>query len=126
MANNKLTNKKALEWVLKNTAMPADVREKLENMAASLDRKSSSATHKPTKAQEENAALRDRIMEFLEEHPNLLVTCSDIGKKVPELEGMTTQKISPLMRVLEAEGKVTKLVEKGKSLYQLAKEEEGE
>lgn len=119
---NKMTNKKALEYVLKNvSALPADVKEKLENMVSALDNKATSTKRKPTKTQEENVGLRAAIMAFLRSEPDLLVTCTDIGKKVTELDGMNNQKISALMRALVDGGEVIKTVEKGKSLFQLAK-----
>lgn len=124
---NKMTNRKALAFVLENvTDLPADVREKLENMAASLDNKAASTTRKPTAKQVENIGLRKNIMDFLRGNPNLLVTCTDIGKKVKELDGMNNQRISALMRALVESGEVVKITEKGKSLFQLAKPIEGE
>lgn len=124
---NKMTNRKALAFVLENvTDLPADVREKLENMAASLDNKAASTTRKPTAKQVENIGLRKNIMDFLRDNPNLLVTCTDIGKKVKELDGMNNQRISALMRALVESGEVVKITEKGKSLFQLAKPTEGE
>lgn len=124
---NKMTNRKALAFVLENmTEMPADVREKLENMAAALDNKATSTKRKPTATQAANVGLREDIMAFLRENPNLLVTCTDIGKKVASLDGMNNQKISALMRGLVDSGEVVKTTEKGKSLFQLAPPSEGE
>ena len=123
---NKMTNRKALAFVLENvTDLPADVREKLENMAASLDNKAASTTRKPTAKQVENIGIRKSIMDFLRGNPNLLVTCTDIGKKVKELDGMNNQRISALMRALVESGEVVKITEKGKSLFQLAKKDNG-
>lgn len=117
-----MTNRKALAFVLENvTTLPADVREKLENMAVSLDNKASNPNKKPTATQLENAGFRENIMEFLRANPNLLVTCTDLGKKVKELDGLNNQRISALMRALVESGEVVKIVEKGKSLFQLAK-----
>lgn len=126
--SNKMTNRKALAFVLENVSdLPADVREKLESMAASLDNKAASTTRKPTKTQLENEGLRKDIMDFLRANPNLVVTCTDIGKKVPSLDGMNNQKISALMKPLAESGLVVKFTDKGKSLFQLAcPAEEGE
>lgn len=128
--NNKMTNRKALAFVLENMAdLPNDVREKLENMAAALDNKATSTSRKPTAKQLENIGFRKNIMDFLRDNPNLLVTCTDLGKKVPELADMNNQRISALMKPLVDGGEVVKITEKGKSLFQLAKpaaEDEGE
>lgn len=124
---NKMTNKKALTYVLENVAtLPADVKEKLENMVAALESKATSATRKPTKTQQENVGLRAAIMDFLRENPNLLVTCTDLSKRVAALDGMNNQKISALMRGLVDGGEVVKITEKGKSLFRLASEDEGD
>lgn len=136
---NKMTNRKALTAAISvmsnlntnpatdtinvdGTVYPiSDVVDKLEAMAAALDNKAASTTRKPTAKQTENIGFRENIMDFLRTNPNLLVTCTDIGKKVPELDGMNNQRIAALMKALVESGQVTKVVEKGKSLFQLAK-----
>lgn len=69
-------------------------------------------------------------MDFLRANPNRLLTCTEIGKEVTELDGMNNQRISALMRALVDGGEVTKVTVKGKSLFQLARpaatEDEGE
>ena len=52
----KVTNKSALNYVLTNFELPADVKEKLENMVAQLEKKSASPK-KETKTQKENKEL---------------------------------------------------------------------
>lgn len=119
---NKMTNRKALEYVVNryHDELPADVASKLKTMITALDHKANPATRKPTKTQEENAILRDHIMDYLRENPNLLVTCTDLGKHVPVLDGLNNQKIAALMKGLVDSRLVVKVVEKGKSLFQLA------
>lgn len=136
---NKMTNRKALTAaisVMRNLgANPAtntitidktvfnvsDVVDKLESMAAALDNKSAGATRKPTAKQTENIGFRGNIMEFLRENPNRLLTCTEIGKEVAELNGMNNQRISALMKPLVEGGEVVKTSVKGKTLFQLAK-----
>lgn len=119
---NKMTNRKALAFVLENVkTLPEDVRQKLEAMAAALNNKSANVKRKPTKTQLENEGLRGHIMAFLRENPNLFVTCTDLGKKVAALDGLNNQKISALMKPLVEGGEVIKVTEKGKSVFQLAK-----
>lgn len=143
MANNKITNRKALaiainaftdmstkaaedgengvSFKLDGQFYPIeDVIAKLEAMAASLDNKSANPNRKPTKTQQENEALRQEIMDFLRENPNLMVTCTDLSKRVSALNGLNNQKISALMRGLVEAGAVDKYTEKGKSVFQLA------
>lgn len=140
---NKMTNRKALSIAIAvlndrgtepdlNTIIidgvgyeAADVVAKLESMAAALDNKAANTKKKPTKTQLENVGLRAAIMSFLQENPNLIVTCTDLGKKVPELDDMNNQKISALVRGLVDGGEVTKITEKGKSFFKLAQPTEG-
>lgn len=120
---NKMTNKKALTYVLEYmTDIPADVREKLEAMLAALENKSST-TRKPTKTQLENEGYKQAILEFMENDPLRMMTCTELGKEVPELDSFNSQKISALMRGLVNDGVVTKVVEKGKSYFQLVVDE---
>lgn len=121
----KMTNKKAISYVLENvTDLPADVREKLEAILTSFEKKSS--TGKLTKTQQENLALRHLILDFMRDDPNRLMTCTEIGKAIPKLDGASNQKISHLMRGLVDTKEVEKLVEKGKSYFRLAPTEEVE
>ena len=113
---DKMTNKKALFWVKENTPnMPIDVAEKIDTMIASLEKKS--ANRKPTKVQEQNEELKTVIVSALTEEGK---TVSEIISIVPELSGMNTQKVTPLMYQLEGEGKAKKISDKKKSLWAVA------
>lgn len=140
MATNKLTNKKALEIAI-HTITNADLEElwsgnepfsideviaKLESMVAALDSKAANTKKKFTKTQLENVSLRAAIMDFLRERPNLVVSCTDLGKRVPALDGLNNQKISALMRGLVDAGDVVKYTEKGKTTFQFAAKDDGE
>lgn len=117
---NKMTNRKALAYVLENMPdMPEDVRERLEAMATSLDNKSSAA-RKPTAKQQENDVLRERIMDLLRANPVRLFTCAEIRKEVDELATYENQKVSALMRLPVENGLVTKIKDKNKTFFQLA------
>ena len=113
---NKMTNRKALEYVLTNCDIPADVREKLVNMTASLEKKSSTTNRKPTAKQTENANLRNIIYDYLL-NSGVKASCTEIGKSIPELEGMNNQRISALLRPLVTEGVVLKDKVKGVSVF---------
>lgn len=120
---NKMTNRKALAFVLENMSeMPADVREKLEKMVEALDNKASGATRKPTAKQVENDGFRKLIVEFLSTCPNRVLTCAEIGKEIPELNEMNNQRISALLSPLVKAGTVVKITQKGKSVFQIAPE----
>lgn len=101
---DKLTNTKALDYVLENCDIPNDVREKLENIKGSYARKRTNT--KPTATQEANALLVETIYEAMED--NVEYTVSEIISKVDELHGMSTQKVAPLMKTLVATGRAEK------------------
>lgn len=107
----KMTSRKALTYVLTNTEVPADVREKLEAMLASLDRKAS-AERKPTAIQKENAELAPHVLDFI--NMNNGVTCTDIMK---EFDLTSNQKASAIVRILTADGSIRKEVRKGKAYF---------
>lgn len=88
-----------------------------------LARKNSGEDKKQTKTQQENEGYKALILEFLATLPEDKlngVTCTEIIKGVPEFDGFTTQKISPLVRQLMLADKVVKTESRGKALFSLA------
>ena len=87
-----------------------------------LARKNSGEDKKQTKTQQENEGYKAIILEFLATLPEdkIGVTCTEIIKGVPEVDGVTTQKIPPLVRQPMLADTVVKTESKGKSLFRLA------
>lgn len=111
----KMTNKKALTWVVENVAdMPADVASKIDVMIASLDKKS--ASRKPTKTQAENEEFKSTILEVLTTDG---MTASEVIKSHSDFDGMSNQKMSALLKMLVDDGKVTKVKDKKVTLFKL-------
>ena len=92
----KMTNKKALNYVLANYEVPAEVKEKIEGMIAQLDKKSG-AERKPTATQKENVGYADAIVTYLKDTGKSL-TISDIIKEVAEVSELTNQRVSAIVR----------------------------
>lgn len=115
----KMTNLKAVAYVLENCELPADVAEKMEKIKASFEKKAT-GERKPTPTQLANAILKVAILSYMTEQSERLFSISELIKEVPELEGLSTQKVSPLMAKLVDELKVVKVVEKRKSYFQIA------
>lgn len=115
----KMTNVKAIEFVIANCEVPTEVAEKLEKMKASFEKKSA-GERKPTKTQLENAELKTAIIEFME--PNVLYSIGQLTKEVPELvnAGASSQKTSALVKQLKDAGLVVRVEEKRKAFFQLA------
>ena len=114
----KMTNAKAIAYVIENCTVPQDVAEKLEKILASYEKKSS-AERKPTATQIANEHLKDVILEVLTEATEPM-TVSEIIKAHAELAELSTQKVSPQLAKLVDEKKVVKTTEKRKSYFAIA------
>ena len=114
----KMTNAKAIAYVIENCTLPQDVAEKLEKIKASYEKKSSTE-RKPTATQIANEHLKEIVLEVLEQATEPM-TVSEIIKAHAELQGLTTQKVSPLVAKLVDELKVNKTIEKRKSYFTIA------
>lgn len=87
-----------------------------------LERKSS--TTKQTKSQIENEKIMAQILECLAkvEKP---VTITEMWELFEEMRVHSNQKLSALLRILKEEGKVVKTIEKKKSYFSLAEQQDG-
>ena len=91
----KMTNVKALAYVLANCELTDEVREKVEKMKAQFEKKNSSEK-KPTAQQVANAAIQTAILEGME--PNRLYTITELIKEVPACNDLTNQRVSAIVR----------------------------
>ena len=100
----KMTYVKALETVL-STEMSDEVREKLEALKVSLEKRATykSKSGKPTKAQREAMDFREKVVGVLAEFGEPM-TCGDVAKAL----GESGQKVSAALSMLgdwRADGK---------------------
>ena len=93
----KMTNVKALNYVLANCELTNEVREKVEKMKAQFEKKNS-AEKKPTANQVANKGIQDAILEGMEN--GKLYTITDMIKEIPACADLTNQKVSALIRPL--------------------------
>ena len=126
----KMTNRKALTYVIDNCDLPADVREKFEAMIVALDKKST-AERKPTAKQTENADVRSAVVAFINDNAEGDgFTCSDLIKVCPAVEGKSNQYVSAILRQAVLAGEVSKGTVKRRTYFapagQYATEDEGE
>ena len=93
-----------------------------ELIAGEIERlKNSSANRKPTATQKANEELAEKILAYMAEHgEEEKYTVSDLLKKVEACAGLSNQKVSAMMRILESAQKVEKVIEKRKSYFKLA------
>ena len=91
----------------------------IEHELELLDKKNS-AERKPTPKQVENAAYRADILAYME--VGVKYTAGDLAKQVPSLveNGLSVNRVTPMLTALVADGSVIKTVEKRKSYYSLA------
>lgn len=113
----RMTNAKAIAYVIENCEVPTEVAEKLEKILASYEKKSS-AERKPTATQVANEHLKEIIVEVLTGAEPM--TVSEVIKAHVELAELSNQKVSALMTQLVNEKVVVKTIEKRKSYFTLA------
>lgn len=115
----KMTNVKAIEYVIANCEIPTEVAEKLEKMKASFIKKSS-GEKKPTKTQAQNEALKPEILDYME--ADVLYSIGQLTKEVPALVriGASSQKTSALVKQLKDAGLVVRVEEKRKAFFKKA------
>ena len=109
--SEKMTNRKALDYVLENCDLPSDVSEKLSAMLVALDKKSG-GTRKPTANQIANEELKAKICDSMESGVRYQV------KELAKLVGMEGfQKCSALVKQSKACGKVARYEERGVAYF---------
>jgi transcription initiation factor TFIIIB Brf1 subunit/transcription initiation factor TFIIB len=115
MENTKMTNAKALDYVLENVELPEEVREKIQNIYNSTIKKSTN--RKPSKTSQENKAYAELVYQILvDEEP---MTISEIMKSSDTLSQLSNQKVTAVVRMMIADGTVTKIVDGKKSTFTL-------
>lgn len=118
--NDKMTNRKALDYVMTTyaDALPEDVAEKLQGMIAQLDKKSG-AERKPTARQIENQALAGVVLDQMED--NVLYTVDDIRKGFMGLpDDISCQRLSGILTKMVDAGTVIRTMDKRKPLFSKA------
>lgn len=114
----KMTNLKALEYVLSNCKMPADVKEKISKMAE--QQKNKFTNRKKAADMEENIKLIAEIEKVLT-NSNKAMNATEIFLTNDTLKATSNQKVSNLLKVLIDEGKVKRELIKGRAFFSLAK-----
>ena len=113
----KMTNVKAINYVLGNCEVPADVKEKLEKMREQFVKKNS-AERKPTANQVENQGYKADILAYLGTVERATIT--DLMKAVPSLADLSNQRVSAIVRQLKDSGEVVREEIKRKAYFSIA------
>ena len=122
VAKNTMTKVSALDYVLSNCQLPADVAEKLTAMRTQLANRASTPS-KPTATQVENATLKVAMLETLANSDRPL-TVAEVWENTAQLaeyntdgKRMTSQRVTALMTQLVKENAVVRDVVKGKAYF---------
>lgn len=73
-----------------------------------LEKKNNSSSDKMTEKQKENEALKNAILNWMNENPDKGYSVSDLIKNAPELAGMSNQKVSAVIRLMKENDKTIK------------------
>lgn len=117
----KMTNVKALDYVLANCEITDEVKEKLMKMREQFVKKNS-AERKPTATQTENAGLKTAIVDGMEVGKQYTIT--DLMKSIPALADLSNQRVSAIVRQLKDEGTLVREEIKRKAYFSLAQVDE--
>lgn len=117
----KLTYVDALTVAIDCTALPEDVREKLDALRAQ-QMKRNSADKKPTKTQQANEVLKASLLEILQVAGKPL-TVSEILQMANHPALTSNQKVAALLRLMKDEGSVVRTEEKRKAYFSPAKQD---
>ena len=112
----KMTNVKALAYVLENCELTTEVKEKLEKMKIQFEKKNS-AEKKPTATQIANEGIKNIILETLDEKS---MTITEMQKANSELAELSNQKISALLKQMTESGSVKREEIKRKAYFSKA------
>jgi len=115
----KLTYVVALNTAIATLSADPAMTDVVEKLTALRDAqvKRNSADRKPTKTQQANDLLKDKVLAVLTADP---ATVTEIMTRDPELTALSNQKVSALINALVRDGKVLKIPDGRKSTFALA------
>ena len=115
MAEKKITKREVLEQMLEVQAIQenADFVAYIENELQLLAKKSEN--RKSAKTNEENLKLADVVLDVLKGSEGM--TASEIIRANDQLSGLSTPKMTALLKVLMEQGKVVRIEEKKRVIF---------
>ena len=113
----KMTNRKALEFILEHFDLPTEVEEKCKGMVEQLIKKAATP-RKQTATQKENEGYLTLITEFLADGEARSV--AQMIKGIPAFAEFSTPKVSALVKKLKDDGIVVREEIKGRAFFRLS------
>ena len=115
----KMTYSLALSAVLNGEPITNEVRERLEALKASVEKKNSSSAKTMTATQKANASMKEEILAYMTADADRMFTVTELMKEVHVLADLTNQKVTALVRQLKDEGKVERIEDKRKTYFRV-------
>jgi len=112
---DKMTNVKALAYVLENCDLPDEISEKVKAMKASYEKRNASKAGKPSKKAAENAEIAERVIAAMVAGEGY--DTNGIKALLGDSE-LSPQKVTAVMKALGNRVVAEKV--KGKAVYRLA------
>ena len=112
---DKMTNVKALAYVLENCDLPDEISEKVKAMKASYEKRNASKAGKPSKKAAENAEIAERVIAAMVAGEGY--DTNDIKALLGDSD-LSPQKVTAVMKALGNRVVAEKV--KGKAVYRLA------
>ena len=113
MEKNKKTLKEMYEEIIANETLTEEQREFLKSRVELLDKKKGSTNAKKS---DEHIEIENQIIATFEKEPNRLFSCSEIALAL----NLSPQKITPRLKALVADEKITVSKDKRANVYKLA------
>lgn len=118
---DKMTNVKALTYVLENCALPSEVAEKLTKMKEQTEKHNSAPKKKDgaSKVAQANAPIAEAILAYMVEGEQYTMENFKDNVVNAHIEGASTQKVRGIIAPLVENGSIVGEKVKGKMMYRL-------
>lgn len=112
----KITNVKALEYVLENADLPAEYAEKLTKIKESFEKKAS-GNRKPTARQEENVKLQADIVEYIEGVGDAVTASEVLAQFADKYAELSLPRVTAALTALVKAKSIDRYVDKKKAYF---------
>jgi hypothetical protein len=113
----KMTKREMFEQLKANYDLTVEEIAFIDHELELLANRGSKRSNKPTAKQVENESYKLAILSFLEENAGKAFRITELLKEVEELNDLTNQKVSALMRQLIETDQVERVEEKQKAFF---------
>ena len=112
----KITNVKALEYVLENANLPEEYAEKIAKIKETFEKKAS-GNRKPTARQTENVQLQADIKAFVESAPEAVSATEVLNQFMDKYENLSLPRVSAQLTALVKAEAIERYQDKKKAFF---------